>query len=277
MLNQLRLFIKLSFSKRFLVSGVLFISFSLFGSFPNLLIRFFALAVFISCSALFIPFYFKESIYNLRQLRSFLTRVKLPIPTEFSELASRMHTKIRSFGIVEGRTAYVAFGSLVLGKDLIKDLSRKELLVVVAHELGHIKGRDGLKRSLLLIPLILFAFYSWSKLNSPIFYSEAFTIVILSAMMLVALLAYMTVMMVPINWILEYRADETAAKFAGKENMESALLKLASAEKRDLEAQSETHPSIKERIDRLKKLGQRRHSDRLTYFFERIFSFGLWQ
>ena len=275
MLNQLRHFIKLSFNRRFLVSGVLFVSFSLFGSFPNLWGRFLALAVFTSCSALFVPFYFKESIHNFRQLWAFLTRTKLPIPTKFSELASRMHTKIRSFGIVEGRTAFVAFGSLVLGKDLIRDVSPKELLAVVAHELGHIKGRHGLKRNLSFIPLMVFALYSWSKLNSPIFYSEAFTMVMLSAMMLVALLAYMTVMMVPINWNLEYRADETAAKFAEKENIESALLKMAKAEKRDLEAQSETHPSIKERINRLEKLGHQQRSGRLTHFFKRIFSLGL--
>jgi Zn-dependent protease with chaperone function len=210
-------------------------------------------------------------------MRAFLTRTKLPIPTEFSEIASRMHIKIRSFGIVEGRTAYVAFGSLVFGKDLIRDLSPQELLAVIAHEFGHIKGRDGLKRSLLLVPLMLFALYSWSKLNSPIFYSEAFTAVMLSAMMLVALTAYMTVMMVPVNWNLEYHADETAAKFAKKENIESALLKIAKAEKRDLEAQSETHPSINERIDRLEKLGHQQRSGRLMHIFKGIFSFGLFQ
>ena len=65
-------------------------------------------------------------------------------------------------------------------------------------------------------------------------------------MITIAFLAYMTLVLIPINWKLEMRADAAAARFAGKDNIKSALLSIAKQD--GLEVQSETHPSVMERI-----------------------------
>ncbi len=67
----------------------------------------------------------------------------------------------------------------------------------------------------------------------------------------IGLLAFILVTMIVPNWILEFKADRIAAKFAGKENIKSALLKFVNKE--DYEEPSETHPSIAERVKRIDK------------------------
>lgn len=74
----------------------------------------------------------------------------------------------------------------------------------------------------------------------------------LTIMVGIALLAYMTIVMTPINWYLEVRADRIAARFTGKKNIKSALLTFANKEK--LGMSSETHPSISERVKLIEKL-----------------------
>ena len=56
--------------------------------------------------------------------------------------------------------------------------------------------------------------------------------------------AFILVILIPINWLIEFDADKFAAKHIGKDHIKSALLKLSDADK--LEEPSETHPSIAE-------------------------------
>lgn len=131
-------------------------------------------------------------------------------------------------------------------------LNFAEILAVVTHELVHKKGKHILLRLVTMIPFLALAMYSWSRLYSPIFFTESFTQIVLTVMVNIGLLAFMLVTMIVPNWILEFKADRTAAKFAGKENIKSALLKLV--DKENYEEPSETHPSVAERIKRIDKL-----------------------
>lgn len=254
MLTRIYSFVKLNFNKRFILAGAVFISLSLFGTFPSIIVRLVALAVFIASSCLFVPTFIQQYFYNLKILRVHSHRERFSIPLEYAQLAKDMGTKISDYAIVSGRNAYAFFGSLVIGAELIQNLSPEELYSVVAHELGHIKRNHALLRPLLMTPLMFLPFFAWTTLNSPIFYSETVTLLLLSIMMIIAFFAYVTFVTIPINWKLELSADKASAKFAGKTNIISALRAIAKMNKQDLSEPSETHPSIKERIDKIENL-----------------------
>lgn len=157
----------------------------------------------------------------------------VPVPLEISRLADKMGVRIKEFRIRRNFcNAYVKNGVLVLGKELIEKLNLQQCLAVVAHELGHIKEKHVLIRFLALIPILLSA-YTWLEL--PLSFC------------LIALFAYTYVMMIPINWWLETRADKIAAKYVGKKHIKSALFILAG--KKNLNEPSETHPPTIKRIE----------------------------
>ena len=62
----------------------------------------------------------------------------------------------------------------------------------------------------------------------------------------VALLAYLMVVTVPINWYLEVRADRIAARTVGKASVVLALLGFVN--KDNFSEPSEDHPAVFERI-----------------------------
>jgi Zn-dependent protease with chaperone function len=74
----------------------------------------------------------------------------------------------------------------------------------------------------------------------------------ISVLTSIAMLAYMMVVMIPIDWYLEVRADRIAARFVGKEHIKSALLVLSRSS--DPEEPSEDHPPITGRLKLIEKL-----------------------
>jgi Zn-dependent protease with chaperone function len=86
----------------------------------------------------------------------------------------------------------------------------------------------------------------WSRFTTPVIFNLTVTGIIFGLMMGLALLALIILLMIPISWILEFRADINAAKAVGAEHVKSALLKLTEKEK--IMLHSETHPSTYERI-----------------------------
>jgi Zn-dependent protease with chaperone function len=176
----------------------------------------------------------------------------MPITREIAGLSNLTGAKLKDLGFVKEETAYVYGKSLVLGIDLVKKLSLVERQAVVAHELGHINGRHGLWKAFLMLPIIGFGLYSFSKFSTPIFFNEPTTQIVASIMLNIGILALVMFSTIPVNWILELRADRFAAKFAGKENIKSALSKLGTAKNR--KEASETHPSIVERLKAIDKL-----------------------
>lgn len=141
---------------------------------------------------------------------------------------------------------------LVLGEETLERLDFNKIQAVVAHESGHIKEKHGVFRFLSMVLLLLIPWYSWSRLYSPIFFTESLTQIMLTIMVSIAFMAYMAFAMMPVNWYLEARADRIAARFVGKEHIKSALLALGQRE--NLDEPSEDHPSISERIKLIEKL-----------------------
>lgn len=252
MLSELWSLIKISFKKRLALYEIIVMSLTLFGTFPNPMVKFVAFFVFIAASGIFMPIFASQFVSQLRLIFAHKNRIKFPISNEIGDLSEQMSVQAKELGIVKGSTAYVMGKCLVLGVELIKQLTFDERQAVVAHELGHIKEKHVLFRFVLMIPLLAIPLYGWSKLYSPIFFTESLTHIVLAIMVSIAFLAYMRLVMIPINWLIEARADRIAARFAGNRNIKSALLTLANKEK--LEKSSETHPSISERVKFIEKL-----------------------
>jgi len=263
MFSELLKFIKLGFKGRFAITYITILSLLLFGTFPNLIVRLAFFFIFLVSSALFLPLFASQFLGQVHQLLSHTKRVKLPASREIVDLAARMGVKIKKIGIVDGKTAYVIGNTIVLGKELISRLTFDERQAVVGHELAHIKKKAFLVRLGLFLPLQVIGSFSLLHLTSPIFVSESFTQTVLTIMISIGLLAYMMLVMIPINWFIEYTADETAAKYCGKENIANALLNLTDED--ELDHLSETHPSTSERVKRIRNIGAKKENTHKLY------------
>ena len=254
MLGELWRFIKADFSKRLAIYTIVVMSLTFFGSIPSLFVKLLFLSVFTIAAGLFLVIFGRLFLLpGVQQILAYRKSQIIQIPDEIIYLSNQIGVEIKKLRIAEGLcNAYVIGGAVVLGKKLLGKLNLAEILAVIAHELAHKKGKHILLRLVIIIPFLALAMYSWSRLYSPIFFTESFTQIVLTVMVNIGLLAFMLVTMIVPNWILEFKADRTAAKFAGKENIKSALLKLV--DKGNYEEPSETHPSVAERIKRIDKL-----------------------
>lgn len=250
MLGGIWNFIRANFKKRSILYALVVYSLTIFGSFPTLEIKLAFLLMFFAASGFFMPIFATQFLSKLRQILIHRRRKRVPLPNEMTELSKRIGGQFKELGIVEGRNAYVVGKTLVLGKEILEQFDFNRIQAVVAHESGHIKEKHGVFRFLAMVLLLLIPWYSWSRLYSPIFFTESLTQIMLTVMVGIAFLAYMTFAMIPVNWYLEARADRIAANFVGKEHIKSALLALTSKE--NLEEPSEDHPSTSERV----KLGE---------------------
>jgi STE24 endopeptidase len=251
MLREFWNFIK-SFKKRFALYCLVVLAMNFFGSFPLLIVRLGAFVIFVAASAFFLPVAASQFMWTIRQLAVHKSRTRLPVSAEILSLSKRAGVKVRELGIVKANNAYVLGKTLVLGTELLEKLSLEERQAVVAHELGHIRRKHAFVRSIWLFALLPVLLFSWSKLYSPIFFSESITQVILTIMLNISGLAFLLMVAIPINWYVEQDADRFAAKLVGKEHIKSALLKLV--DEKNYEEPSETHPSIAERVKRINKL-----------------------
>ena len=254
MLGELWRFVKANFSKRLAIYTIVVMSLTFFGSIPSLFVKLLFFSVFTIAAGLFLVIFGRLFLLpGVQQILAYRKSRIIEIPDEIVYLSNQMGVEIRKLRIAEGLcNAYVIGGAIVIGKELLEKLNLSEILAVVAHELAHKKGKHIPLRVVIMIPFLVLAMYSWSRLYSPIFFTESFTQIVLTVMVNIGLLAFMLVTMIVPNWILEFKADRTAAKFRGKENIKSALLKLV--DKENYEEPSETHPSVGERIKRIDKL-----------------------
>jgi len=251
MLREFWNFIK-SFKKRFVLYCFVVLSGSIFGSFPSLLVKLCALSVFVVSSVFFLPIAVSQFASAIKQLTMHKSGIQVSIPLEIANLANKAGVTIKELRIVKANIAYVIGKSLVLGIELVDKLDRNELLAVVAHELGHIKRRHLLIKIAFLILFWIILMLSWSSFSSPIFLNETVTQIILTVVLNIMEFAFLLVVFIPINWLIEFDADKFAAKLVGKEHIKSALLKIVDAD--EVEEPSETHPSVAERVNRIDKL-----------------------
>jgi len=260
MLTEFLRFLKANFWERLVIYTLVVISLSFFGTLPNLLLRFLAFFVFACVSGPFLIIFGRSFLLpGVKNYLAYKRSKSIPLPDEVVRLKNQMGVDF-DLRIAEGLcNAYVIGGSVVIGTEFLKKLSSNEILAGIAHELAHKKGRHILLRVGIMIPFLLFLSYNWSKLTSPIFFTESFTLILLTMMMNIGALAFILVVMIIPNWFLEFKADEFAAKSAGKENIKSVLRKLVNKE--DHEKSSETHPSIADRIKRIDNLRFERTSE----------------
>jgi len=237
-LNRFWKKIKAGFRTRQIVCCFVVISAVFFGLFVHPLVKLVWGIMFLVFAELFVMVYFPSFVSNYWLLLTHAKTVERPMPREFADLAKKVDVVIKKFKTKLGlRNAYVFRETLVLGEELLREFNKDEIMGVVGHELGHIKNRDGPFRLLLMIPIMVCASLSW--VNLPL---------IMSSM---ASLAYIMVVMTPINWHFEFKADEFSKKNVGRDCIRSALLHLRNNE--SVNESTEYHPSTSKRITRIDK------------------------
>jgi STE24 endopeptidase len=125
---------------------------------------------------------------------------------------------------------------VVLFDTLINKLNHNELLAVLGHELGHFKNGDILK-NIGIMGLVLFIFFSiFGNLSSELFTklnlnSEPSSIIVLFLIFSPILSFFLMPLISGISRHNEYAADEFGSNLSSKEDLVSALLKLANENK----------------------------------------------
>ena len=241
MIGRIRNTLGIKFWIRIATCFTIVVSAHFFTIIVNPLLKVFIASTFFLSLAFFALCYAPQFFDRFQLLSTHKRAVEISVPSDIADLAKRMGVKLKKIKVKEGMcNAYAAGNTLVMGSYVMNDFTSGPRCAVAAHELGHIKENHDLISYLAINVFVAFAFFNWLKLPIP--------------MLFAATLAYSVVVVTLINWYLETRADNLAAKYAGKENVKLALLIIAQANGRDLNEPSEFHPSIARRIKRLEKV-----------------------
>ncbi|MGC8932914.1 MAG: M48 family metallopeptidase [Candidatus Methanodesulfokora sp.] len=140
---------------------------------------------------------------------------------------------------------------IILFSPLFEFLNEEEIKGIIAHEMGHILNRDHIKALFsLMISIIGIELIALSLYYNFVMKEERIGSLFLSAGMLLSLLSSGFLL---INRRMELKADLYASHVVGKDVYISALRKLSEHDLLPLDWGSETHPSIKERIENVLK------------------------
>jgi len=149
----------------------------------------------------------------------------------FSVDASKRDSRLNAYFGGLGATKMV-----VLFDTLIEKLTHNELLAVLGHELGHFKNGDILK-NIAIMGFVMFVFFAiFGNLNDELFFklslqSEPYAIITMFLIFSSILSFFLMPLISLISRYNEYKADEFASNLANKEDLVSALLKLANENK----------------------------------------------
>ncbi len=177
--------------------------------------------------------------------------------TRMLQLAGRAGVKLRGLLILRrlpvGRANAFAMrgGHVIFTQELLEKLSRREVDAVMAHELGHLKGRHINARAILVFSVVaLLGLAQFVPAFRPYFYFAAPALGIGAIALFLALSRYQ-----------ERGADSDAVRFSGDpEAMISALSKLMRLNNLPLQwgagqGRLLTHPSVMERAEWIAKAG----------------------
>lgn len=216
----------------------------------NPLARLLSILVFaVSAEAMIVlwgNFFFGNLFEGLKMLFKSENSVSWVDIPEFKKLAKQMGIQLHKkqpFGIKKGlNNAYASYltNQIILGEELLKKLRKKERLALASHEFTHLKGNHPIKMFYGLLIVFLLTSLSLSLATPPTIVSN------------LIYAAIFVITFVFISRLTEYTADAGAAKQIGKEPTISLLRKLVPSEQWDRE--SETHPSIRDRISKLQKM-----------------------
>lgn len=228
MIQELWLAFKTNFKRRFAVCFITVVSAVFFNVFANPLMKVLWLLLFLAASELYVASYAPIYAASIKLRIDHRNTKPMPIPVEIAALFDSANLREIELRVKDGfYNAYAKGQSIVLGTDLIKDLSMGEILALVAHEVGHIKEHHRILIFLLSMPLVLLGY----------------TLTTLPPIMAgLALMAYQTIVTTPINWYLEARADRYARKIAGKNELKGLLAKLS--RRQDPKEPTESHPPL---------------------------------
>jgi Zn-dependent protease with chaperone function len=231
--------VRVGFRKRLIVCFALVFGISLYNGFSYPIIRLAAAISTLVTAELFVVCYVPFYLSQMGLLFKTKT-VDRPLPDEIVDLAKSMGLKIKKMKTLPNIcNAYVFGKALFVGEDLLKKLDMPQFKAVCAHEFGHIKGKHVFIQFLYLAPIVAFLWLSWDNLPP--------------VMMELGLFAYMMIVLIPIHWEFERRADCTSVRYVGKEAMKSALLAI---EKREtMNEPSETHPPTSKRLKWIDEAG----------------------
>ncbi|MCH9813456.1 MAG: M48 family metallopeptidase [Epsilonproteobacteria bacterium] len=194
----------------------------------------------------------KESIEKL------LDSVGLKTDGVFTIDASKRDNRLNAYFGGLGKSKRV-----VLFDTLIEKLSKNELLAVLGHELGHFKHKDIIKNIFMMGVLLFLMFFIFG--NLPISLFEVIGIEKTPYAIIAMFLIFspiISLFFMPIFGMVsrrnEYHADEFGAECESKEELASALQKLANENKSFPKSHPlyiffyHTHPPL---VERLKRLG----------------------
>ena len=172
--------------------------------------------------------------------------------------ASKRDSRLNAYFAGLGKSKRV-----VLFDTLMEKLSKKELLAVLGHELGHFSHGDIWKNIGMMGVLLFSSFFILGNLPATLFIEMGIEKTagaeIAIMMLLLPLLSFVfTPILSAVSRHNEYAADEFGSELGGKENLVSALMKLVEENKSFPKSHPiyaffyYTHPPV---LERLKELG----------------------
>jgi STE24 endopeptidase len=165
------------------------------------------------------------------KIENLLDQVGFKSSGVFSVDASKRDNRLNAYFGGLGSTKRV-----VLFDTLVEKLSHNELLAVLGHELGHFKNGDILK-NIGIMGVVMFVFFAiFGNLSEDIFLSlslnnEPYAIIVLFLIFSPILSFFLMPLISFISRHNEYAADEFGSNMQSKEDLVSALLKLANENK----------------------------------------------
>lgn len=166
-----------------------------------------------------------------QKIESLLSSVGFESSGIFSVDASKRDNRLNAYFGGLGKTKRV-----VLFDTLIQKLSHNELLAVLGHELGHFKNKDMIKNIISMGVLMAVLFGLFGNIPHSVF--EAISLKYEASSVLIFILIFSTPILffvMPLMWYFsrknEFDADEFGSNLQSKEDLKSALLKLANENK----------------------------------------------
>ena len=220
----------------------------------------------IAIFAIFVLFIFAISPYLVFWLEK-LKPVDERLKKELIDFCESLGVKIRDIKVT-GKKGYKIANAGVSGilpnyryifltEYLLENFSTDEIKAVIAHEIGHIKGRHLIINAILKVGWLVFwmgVVYGLQRMGIELFESDA----VFFAVFFLALFSYNLLIEARVALRNEFKADEFAAKVVGKETVMSALEKLSELNMTPKRTGKwfnllSLHPSVEERIEHLKE------------------------
>ncbi|HNW79882.1 MAG TPA: M48 family metalloprotease [Methanoregulaceae archaeon] len=239
MIGQLWNFLKIGFKFRLCVCSIVFLGISFFGMAPTPFLKSLFLLITLPFMGVMAGITAADTINKFTDIirMQFKKGVKIPIPDEIQALADAMGVKIKEVKVVPDMLNAGVYpnGKVVIGDKILTCLDKKEFLAVFAHEFSHLKRRHHVKRMVALFGILSLGIIVFINVPGPF--------------QVYAIFAFLSIVMIPINWRFEFEADDDGKKYIGTAYMASTLQKIS--EGKNLNEASETHPPIKRRIEKL--------------------------